>query len=411
MRLLAVFLCCMCLAAPATAASNRLEAETSFRAWIGKLWPEAKRAGVPRPVFENAFMGVTLDWSLPDLAPPGRPAAGDNNARRQSEFAAPGCYFRQRQIAALVAGARAKQKKWAKTLRKIEKRYGVPGPVLLAIWGRETSYGRVKIPYDALRSLATLAFMGRRKAYFRPEVIAALKILAQGHIRRSELKSSWAGAMGQNQMLPSAFLKYAVDFDGDGRRNIWTSVPDTLATTANFLKQNGWRKNLAWGYEVTLPKGFDCTLEGPHRMRPIARWTALGVARTGGRKFPAYRLKTRGSILLPAGVFGPAFVVTPNFYVLKKYNESDLYALMVGHVADRLAVNRPFYGKWQKVSTYTRAKIKRLQKRLIADGYNIGDTLDGLIGFRTRTAIGLFQKSHHRKPTCWPDRAVFDLLK
>ncbi len=389
---------------PATA-GYKSNTEAKFQTWIQQLWPQAKAAGISRATFNSAFKGVRLNWKLPDLAPPGMKPR-DKTKNRQAEFGSPGRYFREKNINALVQRGRKMRKKWSKTLKAIEAKYGVPQNIILAVWGRETSFGAVKIPYDTVRSLATLSFMGRRKSFFHPELIGALKILQQGHISRRKLKSSWAGAMGQTQMLPRKFLKYAVDFDGDGRKNIWTSPPDALATTARFLKAQGWNSGYSWGYEVTMPANFSCALEGPHRAQPIGNWVKSGLHRTRGRKFSNARLKTKASLLMPAGVFGPSFLVTKNFYVIKKYNESDLYALFVGHIADRISTNKTFDGKWQKVSTYTRAKVKVLQKTLRREGYNIGKKIDGLIGFRSRVAIGSYQQKHGMKRDCWPDKAT-----
>ena len=384
----------------------KAQTEKQFQNWLKALWPQAKENGISRKTFNLAFNRVHLNWRLPDLAPPGRKLV-DKKPRRQAEFGSPGRYFRQKQINALVKRGRQMKHKWANTLAKIEQRYGVPQNIVLAVWGRETSYGAVKIPYDTIRSLATLSFMGRRKAFFMPELIGALKILEQGHISRRKLKSSWAGAMGQTQMLPNKFLHYAIDFDGDGRKNIWTSVPDALATTANFLKKQGWNNQYSWGYEIDPSTPINCALEGPHRMQPIGNWLKAGMQRSRGRKFTSQRLQTKGALLLPAGLYGPGFLVTPNFYVIKKYNESDLYALFIGHVADRMSTNKPFDGQWRKVSTYTRAKVKRLQKVLRREGYNIGDKIDGLIGFRSRVAVGLYQHKYGLKRDCWPGRATF----
>lgn len=386
--------------------SYQARTEAQFQNWLANLWPEAKRNGISRKTFDLAFSGVRLNWRLPDLAPPGRKPP-DHKNRQQAEFGSPGRYFRQNQINALVRRGRQLKAKWAKTLKRIEQRYGVPQNIVLAVWGRETAFGAVKIPYDTVRSLATLSFMGRRKAFFHPELIGALKILEQGHISRRGLKSSWAGAMGQTQMLPRKFLKYGVDFDGDGHKNIWTSAPDALATTANFLSKQGWDRRVSWGYEIDLSGGkVNCTLEGPHRRQKIANWVKRGIKRTRSRRFADALLKADGSLLLPAGLYGPGFIATKNFYVIKKYNESDLYALFVGHVADRIGRNKPFDGKWRKVSTHTRAKVKVLQRVLRKEGYNIGDKIDGLIGFRSRVAVGLYQQKYGLTRDCWPGRAT-----
>lgn len=390
---------------PAPAAAQlaaRQKVEAQFVAWREGLWAEAKAAGISRQTFEAGLAGVVLDWSLPDLVPPGEGAVRDHEPVRQREFGSPGQYFAEAGLDFLVARGRAMRDKWRPALAAIESRYGVPHQILLAIWGRETGYGSVNIPHDAVQALATQAFMGRRQAFFRQELLAALKLLEAGHVSRRDLRSSWAGAMGHTQMLPSRVLRYGVDFDGDGRRDVWNSPADALATTANFLVSNGWRANLPWGYEVERPEAADCTLEGPHQGRPFAEWVAMGYTRTRGRVFPPFRLKDKGHLLQPAGRHGPSFLVTDNFYVLKAYNESDLYALYIGHLGDRLADNRSFATAWKDVPTYTRSSVKALQQVLAAQGYHVGETIDGLIGFRTRIAVGHYQRKRGLAVDCWP---------
>jgi hypothetical protein len=221
------------------------------------------------------------------------------------------------------------------------------------------------------------------------------------------MKSSWAGAMGLMQMLPSQFLDYAVDFDGDGNKDIWFSVPDALASAANFLKARGWRSAEAWGYEVTMPARFDCTLEGPDHGRAIAEWLKLGLKPAGGRNLPPARRGDLAFLILPAARFGPAFLGTRNYYVIKSYNNSDLYVIYIGHLADRITDDLRFVQPWRGISTYSRDKVARLQKKLVAEGYSVGDTIDGLIGFRTRIATGLFEKKHGLAFDCWPGPQVF----
>ncbi|HUE46373.1 MAG TPA: lytic murein transglycosylase, partial [Aestuariivirgaceae bacterium] len=341
-----------------------------------------------------------------DLEPPGG-TAQTRQQTQQAEFGSPGRYFAESSISILVTRGRTERDKRQSDLQAIERRYGVPHQILLAIWGRETAYGSVNIPHDAIRSLATQAFMGRRAAFFRTQLIAALKLLHEGHASRAQLRSSWAGAMGHTQMLPTHILQYGIDFDGDGRRNVWGSVSDALAATAHFLAENGWQSGLPWGYEVTPPARADCTLEGPHQGRPFAEWMAMGYERTKDRSWPAGRHATTGYLLMPAGQYGPAFLVTDNFYALKAYNESDLYALYVGHVADRLDNDRPFEGRWGNVPTYPRGDVQALQNVLVANGYNVGDAIDGLVGFRTRTAVGLYQRKNGLTVDCWPGPETF----
>ncbi len=393
---------------PAMAANAAIE--RSFQAWIADdLWREARQAGVPRPAFDRALAGVELDWTLPDLVPPGTKGTVPKT-QQQSEFRAPAGYFSERRIRGLVGQGRRALARWETSLDTIEARYGVPRRIVVAIWGRESDYGRAALPHRAIRALATEAFMGRRKSYFRGELIAALKIAAAGHIPASQMRSSWAGGLGHPQFLPSSFLKYAVDFDGDGRRDIWNSVPDALASIANYLKAHGWQAGRDWGYEAVVPDRLSCTLSGPEQGRPIRQWAAAGVTRVAGRQWPAHELPQVGYLLFPAGRFGPAWVTTPNFYVLKTYNESDLYALFIGHLADRYGNDRPFVGRWAKVGGFNRADVQAMQKRLERMGHDVGGA-DGLIGFKTRIAVGTVQAGTGRPVTCFPDRAFVKSLR
>ena len=391
----------LCAVAPATAAVDRAGLDRAFGPWLEtEIWPEAKAAGVSRRTFETALRGVTLDWSMPELRPPGAPADKPRK-EHQAEFGSPGAYFNQRRLNDQVALGRAQLAKWKKTLAAIEKRYGVPAEIIVAIWARESSFGRAKIPHSAIRTLATHAFIGRRPDMFRSELIAALQILENGDITAGKMKSSWAGALGQPQFLPSHFLKYAVDFDGDGDTDIWNSVPDTLASIANFLSTVGWNPERGWGVEARVPANISCTYEGPEQTIAIDDWVGSGVTRIDGRPLPNGPGHL-GFLMMPAGRFGPAFIVSENFYILKKYNFSDLYALYVGHLADRFANNKSFLGKWGKVGGFTRADVRRMQLVLEGYGYDVGGA-DGLVGFKTRTAVGDWQAKAGQTPTCFPD--------
>ena len=407
-RLAALAISCLVLLhCGACLAQTRAATERDFSRFIAALWPKAQALGVSRPVFDAAFKDLTLDWSLPDLDPrfTGKPEAP---AQRQAEFQAPANYFNEASIAALAARGREEAKRWGPVLKRIEKRYGVPGGILLALWARESNYGRAAIPYDAVRTLATLSFIGRRPETFRPELLAALDILQKGHIRRSEMKSSWAGAMGLMQMLPSQALSEAVDFDGDGREDIWGSVPDALASAAKFLADSGWRRGETWGYEITMPPRLDCTLEGIDHGRSIAQWLKMGLAPAGGRRIPEERRKDEAFLILPAARFGPAFLGTRNYYVIKTYNNSDLYVIFIGQLADRIdGKGNGFVAPWGGIATYSRLKVAALQRKFLAEGYNIGDTVDGLIGFRTRIATGLYEKKYGLAVDCWPGPQVF----
>ncbi|MFQ5626777.1 MAG: lytic murein transglycosylase, partial [Methyloligellaceae bacterium] len=397
-------------------AAYRAAVAQRFTQWVEPLRADAIARGITRESFERAMKGVTLDWTLPDLAPPelgeGQPqrprAEVKDRQKQQAEFGRPAHYFPRKGLTWVTKLGRENLVKWKDTLNAIENKYGVEKHVVLAIWGRETAYGRAKLPYNAVRAMATQAFMGRRQDMFREELLLALGILQEGHVTRSRMRSSWAGAMGHTQFLPSDFRNYAVDFNGDGRRDIWGTIPDALASTANFLAKNGWQTGKAWGYEVRLPKGFDCTLEGIANTRSIAEWVKLGVTRTFGRKFLQKRLSEKTHLVAPAGTLGPAFLVLENFEVFRSYNKADLYALYVGHVADRILFDSRFEGGWSRVAGFSRDEMKRLQSAVTNAGYDAGK-IDGLIGSRTRSAVGRWQRKLGHKVTCYPPRSLLKL--
>jgi lytic murein transglycosylase len=300
---------------------------------------------------------------------------------------------------------RARLKANAATLAGIEKQYGVPGPIVLALWARESSYGAAKMPYSAISALATEAFIGYRKEFFRPELIAALRMLEERLVTPGRLRSSWAGALGQPQLLPSLFFKYAVDFDGDGKRDIWTSTPDVLASIANNLRGEGWNPARGWGLEVKVPASVSCTLEGPEQGKPIEEWSRLGIMRADGGALPGTGKNRKSFLLMPAGRFGPAFLVSENFYVLKAYNYSDLYALYIGSLADRISGGAGFGASWGDIGVFKRIDVKRMQEELVAEGYDVGK-VDGLVGFKTRIAVGLWQTKKGKPATCFPNAAL-----
>lgn len=381
---------------PARAAVDKPKVESDFRSWLQDVVkPAALKEGVSEATFDAATKDAALDWTLPDLAPPGAPKL--EGPQRQAEFADPGRYVAEANFAALAAEGRAELKKHAATLDAVEKRFGVPREIVVAIWGRESRFGKAKIGNVAVRALATEAFIGARKERFFTELVAALKVLQGDHVSLAEMKSSWAGAMGQPQFLPSKYLENAVDMDGDGKRDIWTSVPDVLGSIANYLKRHGWQPGRPWGVEVDLPKDAPCTLEGPDQAKSVAEWRKLGVAAKTGA-LPGGDV----NLMAPGGRTGPTFLVTPNFYAIKEYNESDLYALFVGHLADRFKGGGPIQGKWTTPKGVARSEIALMQKRLERQGHDVG-TADGLVGFRTRVAVGRWETQNGRAPTCFPD--------
>ncbi|OJU50735.1 MAG: hypothetical protein BGO03_15865 [Mesorhizobium sp. 61-13] len=392
-----------------TASAARIDDQ--FSAWLSNdLWPEAKANGISQKTFDAAFAGVKPNLKLPDLVMPGEKPKTPKK-QHQAEFGSPGSYFAEKTVKAVTAGGRSRAASNAKTLAAIETRYGVPGEIVLAVWGRESGFGAAKLPYDAFEVLGTKAFMATRKDMFRKEVLAALEIVQRGLVARNAMKSSWAGALGQPQFMPTSFLKHAVDFDGDGHPDIWNSTPDTLASIANYLVHYGWQKGRDWGFEVAVPQSVSCSLEGPDRGKPISQWASMGITRINGKAFPAHEAKAEGFLLMPAGRNGPAFIVTPNFYVLKEYNMSDLYALFIGHGADRIAYgDKPFSGSWGAVGGLYRSDIAALQRSLEGKGYDVGSA-DGLPGFKTRRSIGEWQAKSGVKPTCFPDAGLVKALK
>jgi len=384
--------------------------DTQFRDWLARdLWPAARAKGISRKTFDEAFAGVKPNLKLPDLVLPGQKPDVPKE-QHQAEFRSPGAYFTENTVRAVTGGGRSRLKTHADTLARIERSTGVPPAIVLAIWGRESGFGNAKIPYDAIEVLATKAFLSTRRQMFREEILAALAMIERG-VPRAALKSSWAGALGQPQFLPTSFLDHAVDGDGDGRVDIWNSEPDTLASIAGYLARHGWARGRDWGFEVNVPDGVSCALEGPDRGRKISEWAALGIRRVSGRDFPAHEARLDGYLMMPAGRHGPAFIVTPNFYVLKTYNESDLYALFIGHAADRImGGDRRFAGGWGEVGGLYRSDVADMQRGLERLGYDVGGA-DGLAGFRTRRAIGDWQHRNGREPTCFPDAGMVKALR
>lgn len=392
-------------------AVDKSSVERQFQSWLqDDLWPAARDAGIQRATFDKAVAGIKLEWSLPDLVPPGT-APPEARKQSQAEFSSPGAYFSESRLQGLAATGRRLATQHATTIRKVETVYGVPGGIILAIWGRESGYGGAKLPHAAVEVLATKAFMSTRKDMFRQELISALHIIDGGDVAPSAMMGSWAGALGQPQFMPTSYLKYAVDFDGDGHRDIWRSVPDTLASIANYLSKRGWQRGRDWGFEVTLPDGVSCAQEGPDRARPISAWAATGIKRIAGKAFPAHEIGAPGMMLVPAGMHGPKFIVTPNFYVLKEYNNSDLYALFIGNLADRISFGSgAFSAPWGDVGKMLRSDVLTMQQSLVAKGYDVG-AVDGLPGYKTRRSLGDWQGKSGMKPTCFPDSTLKSRLQ
>ena len=378
----------------------RAQGGDAFRQFLAGVWPEAQAAGVSRATFDAALRGVEPDLALPDLMLPGKV-----DVKGQAEFTkTPAQYLSAAYLANLSAEGRSLATRHEVWLTKIEKELGVQRQFVLAIWGRETAFGSHRSNYYIIRALATQAYLGRRKDMFRSELIYALRMLQDGVRTRDTLTGSWAGAMGLTQFMPSEFYNLAYDLDGDGRADIWTSVPDALGSAANQLRAKGWVPNQSWGYEVRLPKDVSCLQEGPDNTRSVAEWMHLGVVRSAGA-FPAEALDQQAFILTPAGAYGPAFLALENFLVIKRYNMSDLYALFVGNLGDRIAGGGAFVTAWADVQQLSTRGIEGIQEKLQVLGYAVAK-IDGKAGMNTRALIGAYQKANGLKVDCWPTEAL-----
>ena len=349
-----------------------------FSACLARLRPEAAARGVTGAVFDAHTAALEPDMAVIGLLD------------AQPEFVTPIWDY----LAALVdeervADGQEMLGRWNEVLQQVESRYGVDAATVVAVWGVESNYGRNFGKRPLLESLSTLSCYGRRQTYFRGEFFTTLKIIQDGDVAPDKLKGSWAGAFGHTQFMPSTFMRLAVDFDGDGRRDLIDSVPDALASTANFLQRAGWRTGLPWGFEVKLPVGFDATGTGRRNRQPASAWTTRGVTRIDGSPLVAARLQadTPSALLLPAGPKGPAFLVTSNFDAIFSYNASESYALAIAHLSDRLRGGAPFVTAWPTDDPgLSRVERRELQQLLIARGHDIGEA-DGMIGARTRDAL------------------------
>ncbi len=350
-----------------------------FATCLAQLRGPALKAGVSGATFDTHTAGLTPDMAVIDLLD------------AQPEFKTPIWDY----MAGLVddervADGKAGMARWQSDLDRAASRYGVDPATIAAVWGVESNFGRTLGGRPLLTSLSTLSCFGRRQAYFRGEFFSTLKIIQDEHIAPDRLLGSWAGAFGQTQFMPSTYLRLAVDFDGDGRRDLVDSVPDALASTANFLKRAGWNPSLAWGYEVKLPAGLDTSGAGRKNKRPMSSWAKQGVTRVDGQALPGG--DTPAGLLLPAGRNGPAFLVTRNFDALYSYNAAESYALAIAHLSDRLRGGGPLVQAWPTDDPgLSRAERRELQRLLIAKGYDVGEP-DGMIGARTRQALQAAQR-------------------
>lgn len=317
-----------------TASPARAEsASSAFSAYLEGLWPAAAKAGVSRNTFDTAMKGLAPDPEVLKLA------------EKQPEFTlTAGGYITRLVTDERIRLGQEALKNNEALFAGLERRYGVSRFILAAIWGVESNYGSKPGTRNVIRSLATLGFEGRRQRFGRQQLVAALRILERGDIPFDRMTGSWAGAMGHTQFIPTTYNAYAVDFTGDGKRDIWNSAEDALASAANYLKVSGWNGGESWGYEIDLPEKFNAKLIGRGTMKTAAQWKALGVKRVRDQPFP--RPGDRGFVFAPEGPEGPAFLIIRNFGVIKRYNNADAYALAVGHMADRLSSGEPLTKPW-----------------------------------------------------------------
>jgi lytic murein transglycosylase len=380
-----------------TAAAIRAAA-ADFPNCLARLWPEAARRGITRASYRRYTAALTPDLGIMDLLD------------RQPEFTKSFWDYLDLLVSeARVEKGRALLDRYRDTFAAVEHRYGVDRYVLAAIWGVETNYGEIGGSRPVIRSTATLACVGRRQHFFRGEFLSTLEILQHGDVRPEHLVGSWAGAFGPTQFMPSIFLHYAVDFDGDGRRDVVDSVPDLIASTANNLHKVGWDEGHTWGYEVVVPARFDFMLAGKHHTKTLAEWQRLGIVRPGHRPFP--RPDDRAFLLVPAGAQGPGFLMLNNFKVIMRYNPAEAYALAIGHLADRLRGGEPFVQDWPRDErVLSRDERLELQQLLSEHGYDIGEP-DGRVGVRTRTAIRHFQARIGRVPDGFASADLLDRLR
>ena len=366
--------------------------DQSFAAFTAELWTDAQAKAITRATFDTALKGVTPDQRVIAAT------------KRQPEYGKPvGDYVSAIVSNRRIADAQLKAREWVKTFDAVEKKFEVERWVLLALWGMESDFGTEKDRWDVFRSLATLAYVKYRDPYFRNELLVAMQIMQNSRLPREKMVSSWAGAMGQTQFMPSNFVDYAIDFSGDGRADIWSNVPDVLASTANYLRKWKWNPALPWGFEVTVPKSFDYMRSRAN----YTEWEALGVRRADGKHFPS---SGQGILFFPSGADGPGFIVTENFDVLKEYNNSDAYAIAVGHLADRIHGGGLIKAAWPKDDRQLSRDARiALQRKLSALGYKVNE-FEGHIDFDLRDNIRAEQKKLGMVPDGTPTLLLLDRL-
>ncbi len=374
------------------------QSNTDFGQWVKKVWPTARANGVSRKTFDQAFAGVVPN---PEVL---------ERAKHQPEFVRPVWEYLDRALTPKRIGkGRELLQTYKSTLSKLEKRFGVERHILVAIWGLESAYGTRMGDLNVIRSLATLAYQGKRGKFGFQQLIGALKILERGDIPPSKFQGSWAGAMGQTQFIPTTYNAYAVDIDGDGRRNVWTSPADALGSAANYLRVSKWKKGAPTVIEVRLPRKFNFKYAGLNKTRPMSKWVAMGLRDKDGRGLKAS--SRRAAVIVPAGALGPAFLVFNNFRSILRYNNAVPYALAVSYLAKRLKGKGTIVKAWPvKNRPLNLAQNRELQQLLIAQGHKLG-AVDGKVGTKTIKAIKAYQQRKGLIADGYPSSALLERLR
>lgn len=371
--------------------------EAGLQNFVQSFRPRALASGVTPATYDNAMRIARYN---PDVI---------RLDRKQAEFSRPVWLYLDSAVSeARVSTGREKSAQLSRTLNAIEGRYGVPREIVLAVWGMESNFGANRGKMQIIPSLTTLAYDGRRGEMFQTQLIAALQILQAGDTDPQHMLGSWAGAMGHTQFMPTSYLQYAVDFTGDGRRDIWSDDPtDALASTANYLARNGWQRGQSWGAEVQLPSSFNMGQIGKKTRKSSSTWASQGVTRIGGGALPS----GNGSIIMPAGANGPAFLILDNFRALLRYNNSDNYALGVSFLGERIAGRSGIRGSWPRNDRpMSTAERKEIQQRLRAKGFYDGE-IDGLFGSGTMEAVAAYQRSIGVAPDGYPTSILLGQLR
>uniref|UniRef100_Q31IC9 Lytic murein transglycosylase n=1 Tax=Hydrogenovibrio crunogenus (strain DSM 25203 / XCL-2) TaxID=317025 RepID=Q31IC9_HYDCU len=374
------------------------QSESDFQTWLVEFKKSAYEQGISKTTLKKAFKDVHLNQRVLELD------------RRQPEFTRTFWqYFNRAVTDWRIQTGQELYEKYRPQLREVTRKYGVPGRFLIAFWGMETNFGGYTGNTPIIESLATLSYDPRRSEFFQKELMAALKIIQEGNIKPEQMKGSWAGAMGQCQFMPSNYLKYAVDADDSGKRDLWNSLDDVFHSMGNFLNTLGWQKQENWGREVTLPEGFDLALADGKTERPLQEWKDMGLTLADGRELPVEDMKAK--LLLPYDYRGPVFLVFHNFDVIKRWNRSDSYALAVGHLADRIVGRAPLSKEApEDDKSLDRQQMIEMQERLSMAGIDVGKT-DGIAGNKTRAAIRQYQTQKGLPADGYPSFRMLQILR